>query len=125
MSAGPAALHAERGGELVRDEAVAALVAAGYTRVERVGDRGELAVRGDILDVFPTTGAEPVRIELFGDEVERISRFSVFTQRSLAELERCDLQPAREARRAPADVEAWTHDEVARARATSSRCHPS
>ena len=73
----------------------------GYTRVERVGDRGELAVRGDILDVFPTTGAEPVRIELFGDEVERISRFSVFTQRSLAELERCDLQPAREARRAP------------------------
>jgi transcription-repair coupling factor (superfamily II helicase) len=106
-----AALHAERGGELVRDEAVAALVAAGYSRVERVGDRGELAVRGDILDVFPTTGAEPVRIELFGDEVERISRFSVFTQRSLAELERCDLQPAREARRAPADVEEWTHEE--------------
>ena len=106
-----AALHAERGGELVRDEAVAALVAAGYSRVERVGDRGDLAVRGDILDVFPTTGAEPVRIELFGDEVERISRFSVFTQRSLAELERCDLQPAREARRAPADVEEWTHEE--------------
>src|SRR4029077_19844288 len=93
-----AALHAERGGELVCDEAVAALVAAGYTRVDRVGDRGELAVRGDILDVFPTTGAEPVRIELIGDEVVRISRFSVFTQRSLAELERCDLQPAREAR---------------------------
>ena len=105
------ALHVERGGELVRDDAVAALVAAGYTRVERVGDRGELAVRGDILDVFPTTGAEPVRIELFGDEVERISRFSVFTQRSLAELERSDLQPAREARRAPADVEEWTHEE--------------
>ena len=110
-SAGPRRLHVERGGELVRDEAVAALVAAGYTRVERVGDRGELAVRGDILDVFPTTGAEPVRIELFGDEVERISRFSVFTQRSLAELERSDLQPAREARRAPADVEEWTHEE--------------
>ena len=108
-----AALHAERGGELVRDEAVAALVAAGYTRVDRVGDRGELAVRGDILDVFPTTGAEPVRIELFGDDVERISRFSVFTQRSLAELERCDLQPAREARRAPADVEAWTQSDEA------------
>ena len=68
-------------------------------------------MRGDILDVFPTTGAEPVRIELFGDEVERISRFSVFTQRSLAELERSDLQPAREARRTPADVEEWTHEE--------------
>src|SRR3954451_16561326 len=106
------ALHVERGGELVRDEAVAALVAAGYTRVERVGDRGELAVRGDILDVFPTTGAEPVRIELFGDEVERISRFSVFTQRSLAELERCDLQPAREALREPVDVEAWTEPDA-------------
>jgi transcription-repair coupling factor (superfamily II helicase) len=105
------ALHVESGGELVRDEAVAALVAAGYTRVERVGDRGDLAVRGDILDVFPTTGAEPVRIELFGDEVERISRFSVFTQRSLAELQRSDLQPAREALRSPADVEEWTHEE--------------
>ncbi len=105
------ALHVERGGELVRDEAVAALVAAGYTRVERVGDRGELAVRGDILDVFPTTGAEPVRIELFGDEVERISRFSVFTQRSLAELQRSDLQPAREARRAAADIEEWTQED--------------
>ena len=105
------ALHVERGGELPRDEAVAALVEAGYTRVERVGDRGELAVRGDIIDVFPTTGAEPVRIELFGDEVERISRFSVFTQRSLAELERSDLQPAREARRALADLEEWTHED--------------
>ena len=120
-----AALHVERGGDLVRDEAVAALVGAGYTRVERVGDRGELAVRGDILDVFPTTGAEPVRIELFGDEVERISRFSVFTQRSLAELQRSDLQPAREAHRAPADVEQWTHEEVARSRTTSSRWRPS
>ena len=106
-----ATLHAERGGELVRDEAVAALVSAGYSRVERVGERGELAVRGDILDVFPTTGAEPVRIELFGDEIERISRFSVFTQRSLAELQSCDLQPAREAHRSPADVEEWTHEE--------------
>jgi transcription-repair coupling factor (superfamily II helicase) len=106
-----AALHVERGGALVRDDAVAALVSAGYSRVERVGDRGELAVRGDILDVFPTTGAEPVRIELFGDEVERISRFSVFTQRSLSELQRSDLQPAREAYRDPADVEGWTHEE--------------
>ncbi len=106
-----AALHVERGGELVRDAAVAALVGAGYSRVERVGERGELAVRGDILDVFPTTGAEPVRIELFGDEIERISRFSVFTQRSLAELQQCDLQPAREAYRTPSDVEQWTHEE--------------
>ncbi|MDX6540556.1 MAG: hypothetical protein QOI71_2166, partial [Gaiellales bacterium] len=106
-----ATLRLERGGELVRDEAVAALVSAGYSRVERVGERGDLAVRGDIIDVFPTTGAEPVRIELFGDEIERISRFSVFTQRSLAELQRCDLQPAREAHRSPLDVEQWTHEE--------------
>src|SRR5215470_5733576 len=42
---------------------------AGYERVERVDDRGQFAVRGGIVDVFPTTGREPLRIEFFGDEI--------------------------------------------------------
>src|SRR5258707_9956480 len=42
------------------------------SRVERVDDRGHFAVRGGLIDVFPTTGREPLRIEFFGDEVESI-----------------------------------------------------
>ena len=60
---------------------------AGYERVERVEERGQFAVRGGIVDVFPSTGREPVRIELFGDEVESIRAFSAFTQRALRPLE--------------------------------------
>src|SRR5689334_18135973 len=45
------------------------LALAGYARIERVDDRGQFAVRGGLIDVFPTTGREPLRIEFFGDEV--------------------------------------------------------
>ena len=51
-------------------------------------------MRGDLVDVFPTTGREPVRIELFGDDVERLSAFSTLTQRSLRDLEAVTIQPA-------------------------------
>ncbi len=59
------------------------LALAGYERVERVEERGQFAVRGGIVDVYPTTGREPIRVELFGDEVEAIRAFSPFTQRAL------------------------------------------
>ncbi|MHB8644009.1 MAG: transcription-repair coupling factor [Gaiellaceae bacterium] len=59
------------------------LAFAGYARVERVEDRGQFAVRGGLVDVFPTTGREPVRIEFFGDEIEQVRAFSAFTQRAL------------------------------------------
>ena len=74
------------------------LVLAGYERVERVEERGQLAVRGGIVDVYPTTGREPVRIELFGDEVESIRAFSPFTQRALRPLDGAVLYPAAERR---------------------------
>ena len=61
---------------------------AGYERVERVEERGQFAVRGGLVDVFPTTGREPLRIELFGDEIEQIRAFSPFTQRALRQVER-------------------------------------
>jgi transcription-repair coupling factor (superfamily II helicase) len=72
------------------------LVAAGYERVEQVEERGQFAVRGGILDVFPATEERAVRIELFGDEVESMRWFSTFTQRSLGEAERVELAPAAE-----------------------------
>ena len=65
------------------EEIVAALVAAGYARVELVDKRGDFAVRGGILDVFPPTEEHPLRVEFWGDEVEEIRYFKVADQRSL------------------------------------------
>ena len=74
------------------------LALAGYARVERVEERGQMAVRGGIVDVFPSTGREPVRIELFGDEIESVRAFSAFTQRALRTLEETAIHPAAERR---------------------------
>jgi transcription-repair coupling factor (superfamily II helicase) len=65
------------------EEIVQALVAAGYARTELVEKRGEFAVRGGILDVFPPTEEHPLRVEFWGDEVEEIRYFKVADQRSL------------------------------------------
>jgi transcription-repair coupling factor (superfamily II helicase) len=85
-----------RGAQLDRDELVAALVAAGYRREFQVEARGEVAVRGSIVDVYPATADHPVRIDLWGDEVDRLSHFSVADQRSHADLEDAWIFPVRE-----------------------------
>ncbi|MBO0767580.1 MAG: transcription-repair coupling factor, partial [Solirubrobacterales bacterium] len=72
------------------------LANAGYERVDQVEDRGQFAIRGDILDVFPATEDRAVRIDLFGDEIETIRAFSTFTQRGLEELESVEISPAAE-----------------------------
>jgi transcription-repair coupling factor (superfamily II helicase) len=77
----PVSLRAGQRVEL--DDAVDALVAAAYTRTEMVERRGDFAVRGGILDVFPPTSDHPLRVELFGDEVEEVRAFAVADQRSL------------------------------------------
>jgi transcription-repair coupling factor (superfamily II helicase) len=73
----------EAGTEAGLEDTVQRLAAAAYTRVDMVERRGEFAVRGGILDVFPPTQAHPVRVEFWGDEVEEIRWFSVADQRSL------------------------------------------
>ena len=84
-------------GELIDlDEVGAQLVACGYDRVEQVEERGQFAVRGDILDVYPATEERAVRCELFDLEIERLTFFSTFTQRSLEEAERVEIAPAAE-----------------------------
>ena len=91
----PHGLTLARGEAHDRDVLVRRLVAMGYDRVDgAVDERGQVSVRGDLVDVFPTTGREPVRIELFGDDVERLSAFSTLTQRSLRDLEAVTIQPA-------------------------------
>jgi len=79
-----------------RDELVASLVGAGYRREEVVEHRGEVAVRGSIVDVFPSTADRPVRIDLWGDEVDRLTEFSVADQRSTDDLEHVEVFGCRE-----------------------------
>jgi transcription-repair coupling factor (superfamily II helicase) len=86
----------EKGGLLDLDEAAGRLAAAGYERVDQVEERGQFAIRGDILDVYPATEERAVRCELFDVEVERLTFFSTFTQRSLEEAELVEIAPAAE-----------------------------
>ncbi|ACU54516.1 transcription-repair coupling factor [Acidimicrobium ferrooxidans DSM 10331] len=87
-----------RGDELVRDELITWLEDAGYVREPQVSAAGEYAVRGSIVDVADPGLASPVRIDLFGDEVDRLAFFDPTTQRSVGDLERVELFPAREVR---------------------------
>ncbi len=97
-AARPEPIRVESGGELELDELAETLALAGYERVERADERGQFAVRGGLVDVFPTTGREPLRIEFFGDEIEGIRAFSPFTQRALHPVERAVIYPAVERR---------------------------
>ena len=84
-------------GESVDLADVAALLGeAGYERVEQVEERGQFAIRGDILDAYPATEERAIRVELFGDEIESMRWFSTFTQRSLGDAQRVELAPAAE-----------------------------
>ena len=78
------------------DETALDLVAAGYERVDQVEDRGQFAIRGGLLDVFPATEDRAVRVDLFGDEIESLRWFSTFTQRSLGDAEVVEIEPAAE-----------------------------
>lgn len=80
------------------DALLARLVEFAYTRVDMVGKRGEFAVRGGILDLFPPTADHPVRVEFWGDEVTELRPFAVADQRSIDDLsvEVVVAQPCRE-----------------------------
>ena len=78
------------------DHLSARLVEFGYRREELVEHRGEFARRGAIVDVFPSTADAPIRIDLWGDEVDRLTTFSVNDQRSIADLAEARIFPARE-----------------------------
>jgi transcription-repair coupling factor (superfamily II helicase) len=113
-AARPAALRLTQGDEPGIDAIAAQLADAGYARVERVEERGHFAVRGGLVDVYPTTGREPLRIELFGDEVEQIRAFSPFTQRALRQVESATIYPAAERRGELVEIELPDDDEPIR-----------
>jgi transcription-repair coupling factor (superfamily II helicase) len=86
-----------RTGELLDlEETARDLVASGYERVDQVEDRGQFAIRGGLLDVFPATEDRAVRVDLFGDEIESLRWFSTFTQRSLGDADEVEVAPAAE-----------------------------
>ncbi len=86
-----------RAGELLDlEECAAELVAAGYERTDQVSERGQFAVRGGILDVFPATEERAVRVDMFDVEIESLRWFSTFTQRSLGDAREVEIAPAAE-----------------------------
>ena len=70
----------------------------GYHREHQVEHRGEMAVRGSIVDVYPSTASAPVRIDFWGDDIDRVAEFSVGDQRSTNPLDHLEVYPARELR---------------------------
>jgi transcription-repair coupling factor (superfamily II helicase) len=89
-------VHVEVGQTIDRDALIETLLSAGYTRMPIVEERGELAVRGGILDLYPPHRVHPVRIELFGDEIESIREFDAASQRSQRPLGSAVAPPPRE-----------------------------
>ena len=91
---GPLRLAA--GDEIAPDRLAERLVGIGYVRSDLAVHRGELAVRGGIVDVFPGAAARPARIEFVGDEVERIRTFSPATQLTERPVDALEIDPVRE-----------------------------
>src|SRR6204780_72867 len=92
----PHSFTLRRGELLDLDECAAELVAAGYERVEQVEERGQFALRGGLLDVFPATEERAVRVDMFDVEIESLRWFSTFTQRSLGDVDEVEIAPAAE-----------------------------
>src|SRR5205814_264833 len=84
------------GGMVDRDELAALLVAGGWSRTPVVDEPGTFAVRGGVIDVFAPLAPHPVRIELFGDEVETLRWFEAESQRTLRPIDVVHLHPVRE-----------------------------
>ena len=84
------------GEEYDRDHVIAGLVASGYRREYSVEHRGEIAVRGGILDIWPAETEEPIRLDFFGEQLERVAIFDIGSQRSIQELSETVVAPARE-----------------------------
>ena len=78
------------------EQFISQLVKLGYEREEQVEGRGQFAVRGGILDIFPIQLENPVRIELFDIEVDSIRVFDIENQRSVQSIEQVDILSAKE-----------------------------
>ena len=86
-----------RAGTRLEPEALTAFLSRnGYARSETVGEPGEFAVRGGLIDLFPPGEAQPLRLDFFGDELDSLRRFDPLTQRTVGKLEAATLKPVSE-----------------------------
>jgi transcription-repair coupling factor (superfamily II helicase) len=92
-----ASYSAKVGNSVDISEVEAYFAVNGYARASTVSDKGEFAIRGGVIDVFPPTAEEPVRLDLFGDTLESIRAFDPETQRSTKQLREVSLLPVSEA----------------------------
>ncbi len=90
------ALELEKGTLFSQDHLIRRLFQAGYERVHQVENQGQYAQRGGIVDIFPLTFDQPLRVEYFGDEIDSLRWFDVATQRSLEKINRVVVPPAGE-----------------------------
>ena len=86
----------EAGATLPAERLSAFFAENGYYRVETVGEPGEYAVRGGIVDVFPPGQEQPVRLDFFGDDLESLRLFDPLSQRTTGTVERLTLKPVSE-----------------------------
>jgi transcription-repair coupling factor (superfamily II helicase) len=86
----------KKGTKIPFDSLPETLAALGYKRSAVVSDKGEFAVRGGILDLFPVASSDPFRIEFFGDEIEAIRTFDPVGQKSVGKVNQLFLSPAKE-----------------------------
>jgi transcription-repair coupling factor (superfamily II helicase) len=84
------------GDEISKEDLLNHLAESGYESTHRVEGAGQFATRGDIIDVFLAGSEKPLRIELFGDEIDAMGTFDVLSQRRIENLREVVLTPARE-----------------------------
>jgi transcription-repair coupling factor (superfamily II helicase) len=87
-------IRIKQGGEQHREALVRAIIDLGYTRVEMVEERGEMSLRGGIMDIYPIDQDAPLRMEFFGDQVESLRLFDIETQQSQAQVAEVVITPA-------------------------------
>lgn len=91
--------------ELDIENLIDRLVKMHYERVDFVEAKGQFSLRGSIIDIYPVTFENPIRIELFGDEIDSIRKFEISTQRSVENLDRFTIVPAKEMVLSNADID--------------------
>src|SRR5262245_44541396 len=91
-----AGLMLAAGGEISPQELGERLAVAGFAPEDPVDEHGEFCVRGGVLDVYPASESQPIRLEFIGDIIESIRRYDAATQRSLESLDRIAVSPQRE-----------------------------
>lgn len=100
-----ASLSLAVGDQIAYEDLPVQLVAMGYTQTKKIQEPGQFSLHGDTLDIFPAQDHIPVRIEFFGDEIDRMRRMVLSTTQTVADLESITIYPARELAFTPENID--------------------